>query len=115
MTSMRESYQQNKYGILLMTGAALLTAVGQLQWKLADSLLDLWLIGGFICYFLGAAVMIIAYRFGSLSVLHPFLSTGYIFAVFLGSIFLQEVLTAKNLIGIGFIILGAILIGGGDD
>ncbi|UOQ50277.1 EamA family transporter [Gracilibacillus caseinilyticus] len=115
MTRMKESYHHNKYGILLMVVAALLTAFGQLQWKISDADINLWLIGGFVCYFLGAVFMILAYRFGSLSVLHPFLSTGYIFAVVFGSVFLDEILEGKNLLGVVCIIAGAILIGGGDD
>jgi uncharacterized membrane protein len=69
----------------------------------------------FILYFCGAALMIIAFKFGDLSILHPLLSFGYIFSIFLGGIFLGESLTGIQITGIAVIILGATLIGGGDD
>lgn len=115
MNAFLHSLNKNKLGITIMLFASLLTALGQLQWKLSNGDLNLFLFSGFVCYFLGAALMIVSFRFGSLSVLHPLLSAGYVFALFFGSIFLQEVITEKNILGTACIIIGAILIGGGDD
>lgn len=108
------SIQENKIGILFMTIAALSTSTGQLFWKLSGGAINLSLIIGFFIYFLGAVFMIVAYKFGSLSVLHPFLSLGYIFAMAFGTIFLHEVITLNMLIGTCLILFGVLLIGGGD-
>jgi len=58
--------------------------------------------------------MIISFRFGSLSVLHPLLSLGYVFALFLGVFYVGETIELLHLAGMLLIITGVILIGGGD-
>lgn len=91
--------------------AALLTCLGQLTWKLAaegDSLL--LLLPGFALYGCGALLMILAMRFGELSVLHPMLSVGYVLSVALGSLVLHEEVTASKTLGIGVIILGLVFL-----
>lgn len=99
-------------GIGLMLTAALSTALGQLFWKMADGLFDwhLWL--GFFLYGCGAVFMTIAFRFGRLSVLHPLLTVGYVFAIIFGSFFLGEEITRNILIGTTSILIGVLLIGG---
>ncbi len=114
MNEFKQSFKKNGLGIVLMVLASLQTALGQMFWKMANGELNGALILGFFLYFLGAVFMIIAFRFGSLSVLHPLLSIGYVFALFLGSLVLQETITESNLLGTLFIIIGAALIGGGD-
>jgi len=108
------SIKKNIKGIALMIIAALLTAVGQLLWKISNGVDLKWIIIGFICYGLGAVLMIIALRFGSLSVIHPMLSFGYVFAIFLGLIVLKEQISTTQLLAIGIIITGVVFIGGGD-
>ncbi|SIS42364.1 EamA family transporter [Salimicrobium flavidum] len=109
------SLKKNSLGIVLMIAAALQTALGQMFWKMSDGEINLQLIIGFFLYGMGAVLMIVSFRYGSLSVLHPLLSIGYVFALFFGSLILQETLSEANLIGTGLIIIGAALIGGGDD
>lgn len=109
------SIAKNRTGIVLIIIAALATATGQMLWKLSHTVPDLYFIIGFLLYFCGAVLMIAAFKFGDLSVLHPLLSFGYIFSIFLGSLFLGESLSALQIIGILIIIAGASLIGGGDD
>lgn len=70
---------------------------------------------GFALYALGALIMIFAYRFGSLSVLQPMLSLNYVFSIILANAVLKEQITPLKAIGVIIIILGVILIGGGDD
>ncbi|MEW4372620.1 DMT family transporter [Paenibacillus kandeliae] len=112
---MYSSLMKNKKGILLILVSALLSALGQAAWKMNESFISLELIIGFILYGLGAVVMIIAFRFGSLSVLQPFLSIGYIIALIIGFFYFKENISVHQVIGIFVIILGVILIGGGDD
>lgn len=115
MNKLLHSLAKNKIGILLMATASLFTALGQFSWKLSDGMLDLVLWIGFALYFSGALCMLVAFRFGDLSILHPLLSLGYVFAIFFGCFFLQEQVDLSRLIGTVVIIAGAILIGGGDD
>lgn len=98
--------------LTLMVFAALCTSFGQLFWKLSKAAFNLDLVFGFVLYFLGAVLMIIAFRFGKLSVLQPLLSLGYVISTILGSIFLNESITVSSLVGIAFIMAGVVLIGG---
>lgn len=70
---------------------------------------------GFCFYGVGALVMIIAYRFGKLSVLQPMLSLNYVLSIFLAMIVLKEEITILKCIGVLVIIAGVILIAGGDE
>jgi drug/metabolite transporter (DMT)-like permease len=114
MNNFIESLQKNKIGILFILLASISTASGQMFWKLSAGAINLYLLLGFFFYFIGAVLMVVAFRFGSLSVLHPLLSIGYVFAIFFGIAFLHEPVTLMHLAGTVFIIIGAILIGGGD-
>ena len=70
---------------------------------------------GFVFYGIGALIMLIAYRFGSLSVSQPMLSTNYVLSILLGAVVLKEVVTIRKVIGVLVIMAGVILIGGGDE
>lgn len=96
-------------GIAIMLSSSFLTCTGQLFWKLAAGEQALWFVAlGFFCYGCGALLMILALRFGDLSILHPMLSFGYILSIFLGALVLQEVVTATKVLGIAIIILGLV-------
>lgn len=101
-------------GILLMISAALSTSLGQLFWKLSEGIWDYRLWIGFVLYGLGAIFMTVAFRFGKLSMLHPLMSIGYIFAILFGAIFLNEIISINIIVGTSFILIGVILIGGDD-
>lgn len=114
MESFIISFKKNYKGIILISIAALFTSIGQLLWKISNGKVNGFMISGFLCYGLGAILMIIAFRFGSLSVLHPMLSLSYIFAIIFGAIFLGEYLNFVQFIAVIVIIIGVVLIGGGD-
>jgi drug/metabolite transporter (DMT)-like permease len=114
MNSLLSSIRKNLKGILIIIAAALLTSIGQLFWKISNGTDYKWMLLGFFCYGIGAVLMIIAFRFGSLSVLHPMLSFGYIFAIFLGSFVLREQITAIQYLATFIIMVGVVFIGGGD-
>ena len=59
--------------------------------------------------------MIVAYRFGELSVLQPMLSLNYVLSIFLAVTILKEEITILKLAGVFIIIAGVIIIAGGDD
>ena len=97
-----------------MVLSALMASFGQMFWKMFHTE-GLWaLILGFALYACGALVMIIAYRYGNLSVLQPMLCLSYVFAIFIAVFILNEQITAMKLAGIIVVIFGVVMIAGGD-
>lgn len=101
-------------GIVLIIISALCTSFGQLFWKFGINKSILFILFGFILYGIGALTMIIAFKFGELSILHPLMCIGYIFALINGFLFLNERISFLQFIGIVIIILGVIFIARGD-
>lgn len=102
-------------GIILIVISALCTSYGQLFWKVGVNE-NLWLILlGFILYGLGALTMIIAFKFGELSILHPLMCIGYVFALINGFLFLKERISLLQFVGIIVIMIGIVFIARGDD
>ena len=115
MAFMIESLKKNRQGILLMSLSALLASFGQMFWKLfRNEGAWAYLILGFVLYGCGALVMIVAYRFGKLSVLQPMLCLSYVFAIFISIFILNEQITTSKLAGILVVIFGVVMIAGGD-
>ena len=112
---MLESFQKNKKGILLMLVSSICVCVGQLSWKLSAAQGIIVMLAGFCFYGVGALVMIIAYKYGKLSVLQPMLSLNYVLSIFLAAAVLKEQITLLKSIGVLIIIAGVILIAGGDE
>lgn len=117
MKTFIHSFNQNKIGILLIIITSVLTSIGQLFWKLGqDGGMGLFgILVGFVFYGIGTILMILAFRYGSFSVLHPFLACGYIFALIWSKLFLQEVITPSQIFGVLLIIVAVVLIGGSDE
>ena len=111
---MIESMQANKRGIILMIVSSICVCVGQLMWKLSADHGFLVMVIGFGFYGIGAVVMVIAYRFGKLSVLQPMLSLNYILSIILAAVILKEEITIVKCTGVLIIIAGVLLIAGGD-
>ena len=109
------SIRKNKIGIMLIVMSSVLVSIGQLFWKLSQGTKISLVVIGFGLYGIGAILMILAFRHGSFSVIHPMISTSYIFALILGSIYLNEPINKYKILSITIIFLGIILIGGGDD
>lgn len=112
---MLESIQKNKKGICLMLISSICVCVGQLLWKLSAEQGTIIMLVGFGLYGIGALVMIIAYKFGKLSVLQPMLSMNYVLSIILAVIVLKEKITILKGIGVLVIITGVIMIAGGDE
>lgn len=112
---MLKSIQANKKGILLMLVSSICVCVGQLLWKLSVTY-GIWvMLLGFCFYGAGALIMLVAYRFGKLSVLQPMLSLNYVLSIILAAIVLKEDITLLKCIGVLVIITGVVLIAGGDE
>ncbi|HCC00330.1 MAG TPA: hypothetical protein DEP42_03810 [Ruminococcaceae bacterium] len=112
------SLKKNKYGMLIMILSAAFTAFGQYFWKSSQagsgsSLLLMFI--GFVFYGFGALTMILAFRYGSLSVLHPMLSLGYIFGMIISVVLLGEAIDVFKIIGLLFILFGVTMVGVGDE
>lgn len=101
-------------GISLIVISALCTSFGQLFWKIGLSKSIGLILLGFILYGVGALTMIIAFKFGELSILHPLMCIGYIFALINGFLFLNERISFVQFIGIVIIIIGVVFIARGD-
>lgn len=109
------SINKNSVGIILILFASFTLAAGQFFWKMSSGENSYLLALGFVLYGSGAVLMILAYKHGSLSVLHPMMSMSYVFAYLIGYFFLSESIGLGKMIGLILIILGCFLIGGGDD
>lgn len=112
---MLESFQKNKKGILLMLVSSICVCVGQLFWKLSGEQGIIIMFAGFCFYGVGALIMIVAYRFGKLSVLQPMLSLNYVLSIILAAVILKEKISILKCIGVLVIISGVIIIAGGDE
>ena len=115
---MLNSLRKNAKGIALMALCAICLAGGQLIWKLmpqAGNLRLLYLLGGFVVYGCGALSMLVAYKFGELSVLQPMNSLSYVFALIFGSFVLGENIDIMKIIGVVIIIIGVVFIGAGTE
>ena len=112
---MLESFKRNQKGIILMLLSSVCVCVGQLFWKISAEQGILVMLIGFLFYIAGALVMIVAYRFGSLSVLQPMLSMNYVLSIILAALVLKEEISILKCLGVLVIIIGVILIAGGDE
>lgn len=112
---MIESIKKNKKGIILMLISSVCACVGQLLWKLSAEQGFVVLLIGFAFYGVGALLMMTAYKYGKLSVLQPMLSLNYGLSIVLAAVVLKEKITLIRCIGILVIIIGVILIAGGDE
>ena len=112
---MKKSLMMNGKGICLMLVSSVLACVGQLFWKMAAQRGLLFTLIGFALYGIGGLTMVIAYRFGKLSVLQPMMSMNYVLSILLAALILHEKISALKCIGVFVIITGVILIAGGDE
>ena len=99
-------------GIAFVLLSALCSSIGQLVWKLmvVHEAKFLYYIIGLGLYGLGALLLIIAFEFGDMSVLHPMLSFGFIFAMIWSVKILNETITIQKVAGTACIIIGVVLL-----
>lgn len=97
-------------GVILIILSALCVVVGQYFWKLSADQFYLAFVG-LVIYAVGAFLMILAFRFGELSVLHPMLSVSYVLALFVGALLLDEAVTVTKVGGVAVIFLGMVFLG----
>jgi len=109
------------FAILLVVFCTFLTSFGQYFIKLGTrrisdtivSILNVPLVGGFFLYGFGAVVLIIALKYGELSVLYPFIALSFVWVFLLSTFVLRESILLVNWIGLIIIISGVSFIGWG--
>lgn len=109
-----ESIWKNAYGIIFILLSAVMLSIGQLVWKISSGQSLILLLAGFCIYGIGAIFMIIAYKYGSFSTIHPMMSTSYVLALLFGWLLLNESITLGMITGLTLILIGNICIGVGD-
>ncbi len=72
------------------------------------------LITGAFLYFISAVLLVIALKYGELSVLYPVISTGFIWISFLSVYFFKEFMNIEKWTGVIVIIIGISFIGIGN-
>lgn len=110
---MSQHPQRVGLGIVLMVGSALFVCVGQLLWKLGAASGVWFLVVGFIFYGVGAVLMLVAYRFGELSVLQPILGLSYALSLLAGWYWLDERISALRILGVVVVVVGVVLVARG--
>jgi multidrug transporter EmrE-like cation transporter len=107
--------------IIIVISCTLFTSLGQILFKyssknltdIASIVTSMPLIFGLIAYALGSVLLIIALKYGDLSIVYPFIALSFIW-VTLASIYLfQEHVNSLNWLGIASILLGVSFIGFG--
>ena len=105
--------------VALNTG---LTSLGQILYKIGSDQLVFTLAGllgngplllGFFIYIVSACILVIALKYGELSVLYPIIALSFVWVNILSTKILNEHLTLLKWVGICFIILGVSCIGFG--
>jgi len=96
-------------GVLLILGAAVTAAIGQLLWKFGTDSANGWIfyIIGFAVAGFSAILMMLSFQFGEVSILQPLMSIGYVVSIILGFFFFNEPITLNKIIGTVFVIIGA--------
>ena len=118
-----KSPQKNnlKLGIALMVLCTLFTAFGQLFYKYGSETFSFTLQGiltnhflflGFFFYGVGAIILMMALKYGNLSLLYPFVSLNFIWVTLLSVFKLNEHINSFKINAIILVILGVFFIGG---
>lgn len=99
-------------GIGFVLLSSLCSSLGQLIWKLMvqNDLPLYYYIFGLCFYGIGALLLIVAFKFGEMSVLHPMLSFGFVLAMIWSVSVLGEKITLQKAIGTLLIIAGVIFL-----
>lgn len=72
-----------------------------------------WILVGLTCYFVSAALWVVALTRVDVTVAYPMLSMGYVIAAVLAWHFFGEALTTQRLLGIAIILVGVVILGRG--
>lgn len=102
-----------------MLVSATLATLGQMFWKFgADAMpegLFTWacagnVVLGFVLYASGSVTMMIAFRSGEVSILHPIMSFSYVLSQIIGAVVFHDPLTWGRSIGVVLIAIGIVIL-----
>lgn len=79
-----------------------------IAWKILS---NLPLFGGLACYGISTILLVLALRYGELSVLYPIMALTYVWVTILSVVMLGESVNAFKLLGLAFIVLGVGILG----
>ena len=115
--------KNNLIGFVLATLSTLLLSIGQILYKegAMNFVFDLYatitnypLLIGVIVHFVAFVLFISALKYGSLSYIYPIIASGYLWVNILAVVFLSEVVSQLEWVGIFLIIIGIIFVTLGD-
>lgn len=89
-------------------GGGVLAQVPMIAWKI---LTNLPLFGGLACYGISTILLVLALRYGELSVLYPIIALTYVWVSVLSVAFLGESVNVYKAAGLVFIVLGVAVLG----
>jgi drug/metabolite transporter (DMT)-like permease len=110
------------FAIVMMVFCTALTSFAQVFYKRGSALLSLNLIElitnynliiGLLMYATAAVIMIIAFKFGEVTVLYPIVTLSYVWVSLLSVYYFNEVMNFYKWSGVLIIIIGIIFIGFG--
>lgn len=117
---LKTKMKTTKKSILLILLSSLCAGSAQIFWKNASftlgfnlsALLNVYFIVGVLLYGLATIFMVLSFRGGELSVLHPFLATSYVWVTLISPFLVAgEIITPMGMIGVLAIFTGVILVG----
>lgn len=107
-------------GIIFIILCTLCTSLGVLLIKIgvkdlaltAEGLIKAYPVAiGFVFYFFGFILMTLSFRYGEFSVLYPFISLSFVWVTIMSALFLKEIITGLEMLGIAVIVMGVVSIG----
>lgn len=97
-----------------MVASSIMACSGQFLWKIGATHGWIPILIGVVFYGVGALLMLVAYRFGPLSVLQPILGLSYVMSLMLGAVWLHESVGWGRIIGVGCVVAGVFLVATSD-
>jgi len=110
-----------KLAIIIMLTCTIFTALGQLffkyssttfEWNLISLITNYNLIIGFIFYGLGSVLLIVALKFGDLSMIYPIVSLNFVWVMLISAFVFGEVINSFKINAVILIMLGIVFIAG---
>ena len=95
---------------LFTSTAQILLKFGMNSFSIVTILTNYFLMGGLLIYILGAALLILAFKGGEVTVIYPVFATSYIWVLILSNLFLGEVVTPMKLFAVLIIVTGVFMV-----
>lgn len=101
-----------------LLGGVVLAALGQVLFKIGatgrsapSEFFNLAIVGGLLCYAVGAALWIVALSTAPLTVVYPFTALTFVIVYTAGVVFFGEATSVRSLAGVALILIGLFLVG----